>query len=259
MTALVLFGCAPPGEPSPDPTEPQALEIRLSPPPGVDWDSPPTVPPSPTPEPDPYAGLARVFQAQNADFFYVELSEEIKARITGMSYPKNDKNAPVGYGDLRYLRILYVNFEGETCKGELMVNAALADEVMDIFYQLYVNAYPLASVRLVDDFGEPGDDNLSMEANNTSCFNYRKVTGSSALSLHSYGAAIDINPIQNPYLSGSRVAPPAGADYVDRTLGLPGMIDEGDLCYRLFTSYDWKWGGDFKKDKDYQHFSKDIR
>ena len=259
---LLLVGCAQPPE-----REPAAAPIVVE---NIYLDAPavtsapkalplPVPLPSDTPEPDPFADCARVFQAENADFFYVELTEEIKTRITGMSYPKNDKAAPVKYGDLRYLHILYVNFEGELCKGELMVHAGLADEVMDIFYQLYTHAYPLASVRLVDDFGEPGDDNLSMEANNSSAFNYRQVSGSKKLSLHSYGMAIDINPVQNPYLNGSRVAPPNAVDYVDRSLRLPGMIDYDDLCYKLFTSYGWAWGGDFAKDKDYQHFSKDIK
>jgi len=262
--SLLLCGCAKRVQVEPKPVE--VLDIFLAPweatpsPPAA---SAPPVPLSPAPEPeptaDPYAGLDRISLAKDAEFFHVKLGEEIKARITGMSYPKNDKSAAVKYGDLRYLRILYVNFEGETCKGELTVHARLADELMGIFHQLFESEYPLASVTLVDDFGEPGDDNLSMAANNTSCFNYRQVSGSRTLSLHSYGMAVDINPVQNPYLSGKRVSPPAGTAYVDRSLGLPGMIDEDDLCYQLFTAHGWNWGGHFAKDKDYQHFSKDVR
>ncbi|MCL2695980.1 MAG: M15 family metallopeptidase [Clostridiales bacterium] len=262
IVLLLLAGCAPLPDGSEGSAAPPAEEIQLAARATAEArpaEALPETTPTPEPEPDPFAGQTKTYQAENAAFFYVELNEELKTRITGLSYPKNDKNTPVKYGDLRYLHILYVNFAGETCQGELMVHARLADEVLDIFYQLFVHEYPLASVRLVDDFGEAGDDNLSMEANNTSAFNYRQVTGSKKLSLHSYGAAIDINPVQNPYINGARVSPPSGAAYVDRTQRLTGMIDHDDLCYRLFASYGWSWGGDFSGDKDYQHFSKDIR
>jgi hypothetical protein len=95
-----------------------------------------------------------------------------------------------------------------------------------------------------------------MAANNTSAFNYRHVTGSQALSLHSYGEAIDINPKLNPYIENGRVSPANGAKYADRSLHLPGMIDHADLCFKLFTQNGWAWGGDAAGDKDYQHFSK---
>lgn len=175
-----------------------------------------------------------------------------------MSYPENDPYCAITYDDLRYIRLLYYDFEGIVHEGELMVNAQLAEEVTRIFYELYQAQYPFTSIRLVDDFGEPGDDNLSMAANNTSAFNYRYVTGTSTLSLHSYGAAIDINPLYNPYIDGDRVAPPGGAEYVDRTQDFPGKIDHDDLCYKLFTEKGWRWGGDWSGDKDYQHFSKSV-
>ena len=193
-------------------------------------------------------------------FFYLELTDEIKAKITGMSYPADDSDAVITYDDLRYIRLKYVDFEGNVHEdGELIVNRALAEEVTEIFFELYEAGYPFTSIRLVDEYGEAADDNLSMAANNTSAFNYRFVTGTDTLSLHSYGYAIDINPQLNPYIDGDRVSPENGAEYADRSLGLPGMIDSGDLCYRLFTEYGWKWGGDWEGDKDYQHFSKDLR
>ena len=142
-----------------------------------------------------------------------------------MSYPADDKNIAITYDDLRYIGLLYVDFDGKEHEGELIVHKKLAKEVTQIFHALYLAEYPLACVRLVDDYGEPGDDNLSMAANNTSAFNYRRVTGSKTLSRHSYGAAIDINPLYNPYIDGNRIAPENGAKYADRSLDFPGKID----------------------------------
>ncbi len=191
-------------------------------------------------------------------FYYQKLDDAQKKRITGMSYPADDKDCVITYDDLRYIGLLYVDFDGKEHTGELIVHKKLAKEVAKIFHELYLARYPLASVRLVDDYGEPGDDNLSMAANNTSAFNYRRVTGSKTLSRHSYGAAIDVNPMYNPYIDGNRIAPENGAQYADRSLDFPGKIDHDDLCYQLFIKNGWTWGGDWKGDKDYQHFSRDI-
>jgi len=196
--------------------------------------------------------------ALNDHFYAVKLDQALKDRITGLSYPADASGCKLSYDDLRYIKLLYVDFSGVTHDGELIVHAKLAQEVMTIFHELYQAGYPLASVRLVDDFGEPGDDNLSMAANNTSAFNYRFVSGTNTLSRHSYGAAVDINPLFNPYIVGNRVAPPGGADYVDRTRDFSGKIDHDDLCYKLFRKYGWSWGGDWSGDKDYQHFSKKL-
>ncbi len=210
---------------------------------------------TPTPAATPDDGRVTVAEG----FYYVELSEAVRERITGMSYPADDSNAAIHYSDLRYVRVRYYDFEGNAHNdGELIVNKRVAKEVAQIFYELYQQKYPFTSIRLVDDFGQPADDTLSMEANNTSAFCYRQVTGSAKLSRHSYGAAIDINPLYNPYIDGDRVAPENGAMYVDRSLKLPGMIDHDDLCYRLFIERGWTWGGDWSGDKDYQHFSKDL-
>lgn len=211
--------------------------------------------PLPTSSPD---EVKKSYPTDDDAFYYQDLDEALKKRITGMSFPSNDEDRRISYDDLRYVGIKYYDFEGNEHKGELIVNRKLAKEVTEIFYDLYQNEYPLASVRLVDDYGEPGDDNLSMAANNSSAFNYRRVTGSKKLSRHSYGAAVDINPLYNPYIEGDRVAPPEGEAYVDRTADFPGKIDHDDLCYQLFKQHGWSWGGDWSGDKDYQHFSKDI-
>ena len=210
---------------------------------------------TPTPTATPDAGRVTVAEG----FYYIELTKAIKQRITGISYPADDSDAAIHYDDLRCIRLRYYDFDGNVHDdGELIVNKKVAKEVTEIFCELYQAKYPFTSIKLVDDFGQPGDDTLSMEANNTSAFCYRRVTGSSNLSRHSYGAAIDINPLYNPYIDGDRVAPENGAMYVDRSLGLPGMIDQDDLCYQLFIQHGWTWGGDWSGDRDYQHFSKDL-
>lgn len=230
--------------------------------------SKPTIKPTlkPTPKPTPKPTLAPTSKP-TADsktvvlaegFYYKKLDDALKKRITGMSYPSDVESCKVSYDDLRYIKLLHYDFDGNVHEGELIVNAKLADEVMEIFYKLHKAKYPLTSVRLVDDYGEPGNDNLSMAANNTSAFNYRVVTGSKTLSRHSYGAAIDINPMLNPYMDGGRIAPENGAAYADRKKEFAGKIDHEDLCYKLFIENGWTWGGDWSGDKDYQHFSKKI-
>ena len=218
----------------------------------------PTPSPEPTPTPDPYLQNVEK-KIYREGFFSVPLNAALRERITGMSYPKDTRSCLVSFDELRYLRILYVDFSDEEHVGELIVHKKLADEVLKIFAELYDNRYPLTSVRLVDDFGQPGDDTKSMEADNTSSFCYRKVADSEKLSRHSYGAAIDINPMRNPYIrpDGS-VSPSNGKQYADRSKDFPGKIDKHDLCYKIFTRYGWSWGGDFTDSKDYQHFSKEV-
>lgn len=215
-----------------------------------------TVKPTPKPTAKPAAVSKKVVLAEG--FYYMELDDALKARITGMSYPVDDKDCPVKYADLRYIKLLYYDFVGIVYDGELMIHARLADEVMAIFHDLYKAKYPLASVRLVDDYGEAADDNHSMADNNTSAFNYRRIAGSTTLSRHSYGAAIDINPMLNPYIVGDRISPANGAMYADRSLDFAGKIDHKDLCFKLFIAHGWTWGGDWSGDKDYQHFSKSL-
>jgi hypothetical protein len=219
----------------------------------------PTATPSPEPTatPNPYRAETVTAHKESEDFWYCELTEATKERIIGSTFPENPKDCPVKITDLRYVSLLYVDFEGETHTGELIVNRKVADDVIDIFYALYRAAYPLTSVKLLDDFGEKFDDNLSMAANNTSSFCCRPVTGSKKFSLHASGLAIDVNPMMNPYIRPDKsFAPPNGEAYLDRSQHLLGMIDENDLCYKLFTEHGWSWGGHFKGEKDYQHFSK---
>lgn len=164
---------------------------------------------------------------------------------------------PVPLSDLRELSVSYVDFEGAAQTGVLVVNRDVARDVVGVFGRLYDLGFRIRQMRLVDAFG--GDDNASMAANNTSGYNCRTVAGSTTFSDHAYGRAIDINPVQNPYVVGGGVQPPAGERFVriDRSPGastLRGVIGADDVVTRAFARIGWAWGGNFS-DPDFQHFS----
>ncbi len=159
---------------------------------------------------------------------------------------------PVPLADLRYVTVSHRTFDGGAAIGELVVHADVADAVVSVFRDLFAAGYPIALMRLVDDF--QADDDASMAADNTSAFNCRSVTGGSAWSEHSYGRAIDVNPVQNPYVLGATVLPPAGARYVGRP-DEPGVLHAGDAVVTAFAAAGWQWGGDWDRPVDYQHFS----
>ncbi len=192
-------------------------------------------------------------------FYYEPLTETVKQKITGISYPESGCTVP--YEDLRYVGLLYHDFNGEEQTGELICNKDIAQDMIEIFYELYQNDYQIEKIRLIDEYN--GDDTASMADNNTSCFNYRVVDGTTSLSKHAYGLAIDINPFYNPYVvfnkggTGNTYISPAGSEiYADRSQDFAYKIDENDLCYRLFIEHGFTWGGNWNSSKDYQHFQK---
>lgn len=194
-------------------------------------------------------------------FYYEPLTDEVKKRITGISYPENGCTVP--YEDLAYVGLVYLDFDGVEQTGELICNQAVARDMVEIFYELYRNDYRIESVRLIDEYD--GDDTASMADNNTSCFNYRVVDGTTNLSKHAYGLAIDVNPYYNPYVVYNKngtgdtyISPPGSEVYADRSQSFPYKIDESDLCYRLFTEHGFTWGGNWNSTKDYQHFQKKL-
>lgn len=192
-------------------------------------------------------------------FYYEKLSKDLKERITGGSFPLKFKRnfTPVVYDELRYVKVKYYDFDGVLHDdGEIIVHKLVAQDIVEIFNLLYLEKYSIASIKLVEEFDS--SDELSMEANNTSAFNYRIVENIDRLSWHAYGLAIDINPLYNPYLANGRIYPSTALDYADRSLDFDGKIDHNDLAYKIFTKYGWKWGGDFKYVKDYQHFYKEV-
>lgn len=225
------------------------------------------------------------------DFYKEPLNEPLIAYITGTSYPMaaaaaeaalsnqpgdNAKTRPddgslppnivadaaaiaISLDQLCHLSILHYDFNGEVQTGELICNVDIADDLLEIFYELYLNEYQINKMRLIDEYD--GDDTLSMLDNNTSCFNYRAAADSDNLSKHALGLAIDINPFYNPYVyykaDGSVYISPAGSEiYADRSQTFPYKIDDTDLCYKLFREHGFIWGGNWNYQKDYQHFQK---
>ena len=177
---------------------------------------------------------------------------EVEARMRGCSYP-DDARIPLS--ELRYLRLSHYDFDGCPQTGEMVCNAAIAEDLREIFQALFEAEYPIRSIRLVDDFG--ASDEASMQADNTSCFNYRTRTGQSRLSNHALGLAVDINPLENPYVGRNGRVEPQGAErFSDRTADFPHKIDREDLCYRLFRAHGFSWGGAWWSVRDYQHFER---
>ena len=189
-------------------------------------------------------------------FSYQKLPKRIQRKITGVSYRKNPY---ISYNDLRYIKVRYYDFHGKVRNGELIVNRKIADKTVRIFYELYQIKYPIQKIALVDEYG--ADDIRSMSANNSSAFNYRVIAGTTRLSNHAKGMAIDINPRINPYINSKGTLTPAnGAVYRCRdTKKCTGkyakyMIQRNSKITKIFKKYGFSWGGDWKYSKDYQHF-----
>lgn len=191
------------------------------------------------------------------DFKIEEINDEIFNRIYGKSFKEN---CTVPREDLRYLTIPHYTLEGDLEMGEMVVNKAIAEDIIDIFKTLYNAQYPIERMVLIDEYD--ADDIASMDDNNTSAFNFRVIAGSPNLSKHAYGMAVDVNPLYNPYVKNGKnglfVSPEKGSDYVDRSKDFPYKIDEEDLCYKEFIRHGFVWGGSWTSLKDYQHFEKNF-
>jgi hypothetical protein len=175
----------------------------------------------------------------------------VRRRIVGVSWRRG---CPVGLGGLRYVRISHHGFDGRVRRGEMIVNADAVADVRSVFRTLFRARFPVRRMRLVDDYG--ADDWRSIEADNTSAFNCRRATGSGRWSEHSYGRAIDINPIENPYVfSNGTTSHRASRPYLRRSPYRRGMAVRGGVLVRAFKVAGWGWGGDWPSPRDYQHFS----
>lgn len=190
----------------------------------------------------------------NKSFYIAEIDEKIFGRIDGKSYKKD---CPLSLSELRYLHVLHKDLNGKTLEGELICNVRIAEPLIDIFKELFMAGYPIEKIRLIDEYD--ADDELSMRDNNSSCFNFRRVSFTDRISLHGYGMAVDINPLYNPYIKtvdGKKIiAPDNSTEYEDRENFFPYKIEEDDFCCRIFAAYGFSWGGNcWDDEKDYQHF-----
>jgi D-alanyl-D-alanine carboxypeptidase len=160
---------------------------------------------------------------------------------------------PVPPAELRLVSVSYRGFDGRSHVGALVVHRRVAHDVVAVFRELYLAGFPVRRMTPVAAFH--GSDDASMAADNTSGFNCRRAVGGPGWSEHSYGTAIDVNPVENPYVLGGRVLPPAGRAYLGRTHVRRGMAVRGGVLVRAFGSVGWKWGGRWSGSPDYQHFS----
>ncbi|MDR0879391.1 MAG: M15 family metallopeptidase [Clostridioides sp.] len=180
-----------------------------------------------------------------------EIPWDVWTNMKGKSFPAGATG--ISYEQLSYLKLTYFGFDAKPHNGEMIVNKEISDEVINIFKDLYKAKYPIEKMKLIDEYG--GDDEASMNDNNTSAFCYRAVEGSDTLSKHALGLAVDINPLQNPHVKDGVAHPATANEYIARSVEKKGMVKKYDLCYRAFVERNWTWGG-FWKNPDYQHFEK---
>jgi D-alanyl-D-alanine carboxypeptidase len=178
------------------------------------------------------------------------------APVTGAQLPHSwHAGCPVDPSSLRRLRLSYWGFDGERHLGTLVVNRTAVGDLTVVFRRLYRAHFPIRRMRPIDAYG--GNDERSLAADNTAAFNCRYAVGPGPKrwSAHAYGLAIDVNPVENPYLESRRVHPRAGKAYLDRTNVRPGMAVRGGLLVSAFAAVGWQWGGRWRSTPDYQHFS----
>jgi hypothetical protein len=162
---------------------------------------------------------------------------------------------PVSPAQLRLVHLTYWGFDDRPHAGKIVVAASVAVAVVRVFRSLFEQRFAIRSMRLADDFG--GSDPKSMAADNTSGFNCRNAvaTGPPRWSAHAFGTAIDVNPVENPYVEGGAVQPAAGQPFLDRSQARPGMAEPDGVLNRAFRAAGWQWGGRWTATPDYQHFS----
>ncbi|MBR1414597.1 MAG: M15 family metallopeptidase [Prevotella sp.] len=200
------------------------------------------------------AEAVEAFGGEDRCFAAEPIPDAVWERMQGKTYKQNPY---IGRADLRHVRALHWDYDDQIHVGEMVCNKLIADRLVHILRQLYEAKYPIQRMLLPDVYD--ADDERQMRDNNSSCFCYRAIAGSTRLSKHARGLAVDINTLYNPCYKdrpdGTRhVQPATAAKYCDRSVSFPYKIDHQDLCYRLFTEAGFSWGGDWRSSKDFQHF-----
>jgi D-alanyl-D-alanine carboxypeptidase-like protein len=178
------------------------------------------------------------------------------SRVTAADLPHSwHRGCPLAPASLRRLRVTYLGFDGRAHTGALIVNAKVVGSLTRVFARLYAARFPIRRLQPIDAYG--GNDERSLDADNTAGFNcrYAVAPGPKHWSVHAYGLAVDVNPVENPYVEGGRVHPRAGRAYLDRSRYRRGMALRGGLLVRAFADVGWQWGGRWSGSPDYQHFS----
>ena len=227
--ALVLAGCAAsPSDTTPEPTAPRTSATTTT-----------TATPTRPPEPPGFASSSR------------RLTDAEKAAMRGVTW---HPGCPVPLTDLRVVRLAFHDFAGRRRTGRLVVHRDVVADVRRVFGRLWDLGFPIRRMRPIEAYG--GDDFASIEADNTSAFNCRPKTGSSSTwSHHAYGRAIDLDPLENPYVLHGRTTHDGSVPYLDRSIARPGVVREGDPVVAAFDAIGWYWGGRWHDPVDHQHFS----
>jgi hypothetical protein len=178
------------------------------------------------------------------------------SRVSAAQLPYSwHPGCPVSPAHLRRVRLNYWGFDRRARTGALVANEDAVPDLVNVFARLYAARFPIRRLRPIDAYG--GKDERSLAADNTAAFNCRYVVGPGPRrwSSHAYGEAVDVNPVENPYLEGGRVHPRAGRAYLDRSRRRPGMAVSGGVLVNAFAAVGWHWGGRWSASPDYQHFS----
>jgi D-alanyl-D-alanine carboxypeptidase len=244
LLALVLAGCA-----ASVPDAPKgAVEAPSS------WPSPGA---STSPAPAAATSKAHGVAPQEVDAALPRWGvERIDPEMRGLLVGRNwHPGCPVGLHDLRLVTVRYLGFDGETHAGPLILNERVADDVLWVFRRLYRREFPIKRVALAAKWHPLRRRDWFDTHDVTASFNCRPVTNGTSFSEHAYGWAVDVNPLQNPYVNADGVLRRAAKAFVDRSQDVPGMIHPGDVVVRSFARIGWSWGGDWQSLKDYMHFS----
>ncbi len=177
------------------------------------------------------------------------LPPSVIERMTGSSW-RPDPRCPA-LAELAYVEVDHRTLDGGDARGELVVNARIAPQTLALFHRLWAIGFPIARMRLIDDHG--ADDDRSMAADNSSAFCFRTVAGTDLISQHAFGLAIDLNPVENPWVQPGRFVPAEGAPFLDRARLRPGMIVRPGPVTRVLDELGWEWGGDWRHASDYHH------
>lgn len=169
--------------------------------------------------------------------------ETLEEATAGLIFPDEVR------ADLALMDVTHLSFDGDLRIGQLVVHKSCVTDIEEIFSELLLLQFPIEKVIPIVAYG--WDDEVSMQDNNTSAFNYRKIIATDILSNHSFGRAIDINPTLNPYHALDGNMYPPGARY-DATV--PGTITSDSPVVEVFEKRGWMWLGRREKAPDYQHF-----
>jgi poly-gamma-glutamate synthesis protein (capsule biosynthesis protein) len=190
-------------------------------------------------------------QIRTVGYAIERIDEGVFQNMLGRSYhPEILDNR----GELRMVTVPYVDFDGVDRQGELIVDHGVAEEIGGIFNDLYEIGFPIRKIQRACFYD--GDDQRLMASDITSAFNHRTIAGTSRLSLHAHGRAVDLNPLENPYVLDGTVLPSQGRAFLDRNMKKQGLLGDGDPAVEAFVRRGWRWGGYFQSIKDYQHFDK---